>query len=206
MAQPKTYTITYAVLGLLAHTGPRSGYDLKQIFDVALSTMWNATQKQIYSELTRVSDLGWAEMEKVSQENRPDKKVYKITAAGHQALRDWQATHPVKGLQLRDEVLLRFIFGATAAPDELAKTLFESMMEHESRKARYLSNARMLPTGLAPLDGEPKLPGQAPSDPFFVEATKFALKFEEMYIEWLKEAFEFVVEYAEKQNQASAEE
>ena len=209
MAQPKTYTITYAILGLLAYTGRQSGYDLKQIFDVALSTMWNATQKQVYSELTRITDLGWAEMEKVVQENRPDKKVYRITAAGYQALKDWQATHPAKGLQLRDEVLLKFIFGATAAPDELAKTLFDSMMEHEARKAQYLSNARVLPTGPVPVDGDPLLAGQVPPDPFFVEATKFALKLEDMYIEWLKEAFEFVVGYAEKQeaeNQPAEEE
>lgn len=171
--------------------------------------MWNATQKQVYSELTRITELGWAEMEKVVQDIRPDKKVYRITAVGQQALRDWQATHPAKSLQLRDEVLLRFIFGSTAAPDELAKTLLESMMEHEARKAQYLSNARVLPTGPVPLDGEAELPGQAPPDQFFVEATKFALRFEDMYIERLKEAFEFVVSYAEKQitkNQAADDE
>ena len=195
MTQPKAYPITYGVLGLLAYTGPMSGYDLKQLFDQALSPMWNATQRQIYNELSRVEEFGWATMQRLQQENRPDKKVYQITAEGHEALRAWQATHPAKSLQVRDEMLLRFTFGAFATREDLANTLGASIFEHEKRRAQYLDNRVMLPTGPAPLGEHPNMSPDVPRDPFFLEMTRFAFKFEEMYLEWLHEALDFVEGY-----------
>lgn len=200
MSQPKAYPITYGVLGLLAYTGPMSGYDLKQLFDMALSSMWNATQRQIYTELSRIEEFGWATMERQRQESRPDKKVYQITAEGHEALRAWQASQPAKSLQVRDEMLLRFTFGAFATPDDLANTLGASIFEHEKRMAQFLDNRLMLPTGPAPLGEHPNMSPDAPRDPFFLEMTRFAFKFEQMYLEWLHEALDFV----EKHQQNSA--
>lgn len=192
MSQPKAYPITYGVLGLLAYTGPMSGYDLKQLFDQAMSPMWNATQRQIYNELNRIEEFGWATMERKRQENRPDKKVYQITAEGHEALRAWQATRPIKPLQIRDEMLMRFTFGAFATPDDLANTLGASIFEHEKRMAQYLDSRAMLPTGPAPLGKHPNMSAEEPRDPFFLEMTRFAFKFEEMYLEWLRDALDFV--------------
>jgi len=169
-----------------------SGYDLKQLFDQALLSMWNATQRQIYNELSRIEKFGWATMERQRQESRPDKKVYQITAAGQDALRAWQASQPAINLQVRDEMLMRFTFGAFATPDDLAHTLAASIFEHEKRMAQYLDNRVMLPTGPAPLGEHPNMSPNAPRDPFFLEMTRFAFKFEEMYLEWLREALDFV--------------
>ena len=200
MSEPKAYPITYGVLGLLAYTGPMSGYDLKQLFDMALSAMWNATQRQIYNELNRIEEFGWATMERQRQENRPDKKVYQITAEGQEALREWQASSPAKALQMRDEVLLRFTFGAFASPDDLANTLAKSIFDHEQRMAQYLDNRVMLPTGPAPLGEHPNMSQDAPRDPFFLEMTRFAIKFEQLYLEWLREALDFVENHQQSSN------
>src|SRR2546429_5879468 len=123
MEQHEAYPITYGILGLLAFWGPLSGYDIKRLFDHMLSTMWGGVaQSQIYKELRRMKEFGWVDMEREEQESRPDRKVYSITEQGHTALRKWQA-QPPEVFQIRDELLLKVLFGTFASPDDLAENL-----------------------------------------------------------------------------------
>ncbi len=192
MEHEEAFPITYGVLGLLAFSGPMSGYDLKQAFDVALMPMWNATHSQIYNELRRMANLGWVTMERQTQDTRPDRKVYTVNPAGKAALHHWQTMQPVRGLQMRDEVLLRFVFGAFADPRALATTLRAAIADHEQRIATYRANQTCLPATPA-LNGPAtqSSPAEAP-DPFFNEMARFGLLFEEMYLRWLHEALAFV--------------
>src|SRR5215471_4136605 len=118
----EAYPITYGILGLLALWGPLSGYDLKHISDQILAPMWGVVQSQVYKELRRMKDLGWVEMEREEQESRPDRKVYSITGEGYAALRSWQ-TQPPEVFQIRDELLLKVLFGTYATPDYLARNV-----------------------------------------------------------------------------------
>ncbi len=180
----EAYPITYGVLGLLAFAGPTSGYDLNQIFQTALASLWNVTHSQIYNELRRMEELGWVEMERFEQTNRPNKKIYRINENGREALRRWQATHPSSGLQMRDEVLLRFTFGSFADPRELAQTLREAIADHEARLAQYQENKNHIPSTPSSNTNEP--------DKYFVFMARFADIFEKGYLKWLREALAFV--------------
>lgn len=191
MQQSEAYPITYAVLGLLAFAGPMSGYDLKQLFDQTLDPMWNATHSQIYNELRRMGALGWVSMERHEQTARPDKKVYQVTEAGQTALGAWHEQQPARGLQMRDEVLLRFVFGSFAAPAALAETLRASIADHERRIARYQLTQQQLPS-TPPFAGQRPASSPSSPDPFFVEMARFAMMFEQTYLAWLNEALAFV--------------
>jgi PadR family transcriptional regulator AphA len=190
----EAYPITYGVLGLLAIWGPLSGYDVKRLFDHILAPMWGAAQSQIYKELRRMKALGWVEMEREEQEARPDRKVYSITEQGRAALHTWQG-EPAGVFQLRDELLLKVLFGSFAAPDDIAHNLRTSLAEHEMRLLTYRQNAHHLPT-----QSSPTRPGQRPNpyaveqeeDPYFALITRFAIDFEKTYIRWLYEALEMV--------------
>lgn len=81
-------SLDYAILGFLNYHA-YTGYDLKKIFDTSVRHFWAADQSQIYRTLARLTEQGLAEMEKVPQEDRPDRKVYTITEAGREALRTW---------------------------------------------------------------------------------------------------------------------
>lgn len=188
MDRQDAYPITYGVLGLLAFLGPMSGYDVKQAFDVALTPIWNATHSQVYTELRRMADLGWVSMQRHYQETRPDRKVYAVTPAGHTALRQWHTRQPAHGLHMRDEVLLRFTFGAFADPAALAATLRAAIADHEQRVAAYQANQACLPP--TPVgDGAPPAAATADGpDPFFSEMARFGLLLEDMYLGWLREA------------------
>jgi len=78
-------SLDHALLGFLNYH-PYTGYDLKKIFDTSIRHFWPADQSQIYRTLARLTEQGFAEMEKIPQENRPDRKVYHITDAGRAEL------------------------------------------------------------------------------------------------------------------------
>jgi PadR family transcriptional regulator AphA len=86
-------SLDYAILGFLNYH-PYSGYDLKKIFDTTVRHFWPADQSQIYRTLARLTEQGLVEMEKIAQTDRPDRKVYHITEAGHKELLDWLAATP----------------------------------------------------------------------------------------------------------------
>jgi DNA-binding PadR family transcriptional regulator len=86
-------SLDYAILGFLNYH-PYTGYDLKKIFDTSIHHFWPADQSQIYRTLSKLTENGWAEMEKVPQDDRPDRKVYQITETGRAALRAWVAGPP----------------------------------------------------------------------------------------------------------------
>jgi PadR family transcriptional regulator AphA len=192
MEQSEAYPITYGILGLLAFWGPLSGYDIKRLFDHTLSAMWGAAQSQIYKELRRMKELGWVEMEREEQEARPDRKIYSITDQGHEALRKWQA-QPPEVFQLRDELLLKVLFGSFATPADLAQNLRASIAAHEMRLLEYRQNALFLPTrgSVQHNDRRPNpYTVEGEEDPYFRLVVRFAIEFEKTYVRWLYEALD----------------
>jgi DNA-binding PadR family transcriptional regulator len=192
--EQEAYPITYGVLGLLAFWGPLSGYDMKRLFDHTLAPMWGAAQSQIYKELRRMKELGWVEMAREEQEERPDRKVYSITEQGHIALRLWEA-QPPEVFQLRDELLLKVLFGTFAAPGDIAQHLRTSIANHEMRLLAYRQNAHAIPAqGTYPQNNRRPNPYAAEheEDPYFALITRFAIDFEKTYIRWLYESLEMI--------------
>lgn len=190
----EAYPITYGMLGLLAFGGPLSGYDLKHLCDHILAPMWGAAQSQIYKELRRMKELAWVDMVREEQDARPDRKVYSITETGRAALRKWQA-QPPEVFQIRDELLLKVLFGTFAAPGDLAENLRTSIAEHEMRLMAYRQNALFLPAQGALMPGK-KRPDpyttERQEDPYFGLVAHFAIEFEKTYVRWLYETLEFV--------------
>lgn len=192
--EQEAYPITYGVLGLLAFWGPLSGYDLKRVFDHTLAPMWGAAQSQIYKELRRMQSLGWVEMTREEQETRPDRKVYSITEQGHAALRQWQA-QPPEVFQLRDELLLKVLFGTFASPGDIAHNLRTSIANHEMRLLDYLQQSHHIPVrGSYPQGNRRPNPylAEGEADPYFTLIIRFAIDFEKTYIHWLYDALAMV--------------
>lgn len=194
MDRPEAYPITYGVLGLLAFWGPMSGYDIKRLFDHVLSPMWSAAHSQIYNELRRMKELGWVEMEREEQETRPDRKVYRMTQAGYEALTAWQKQPPTI-LQLRDELLLKILFGSFAPPEALEENLRNGIAFHQQRLLKYRETLQYLPKRDATVQssGRPNpYATESEEDLYFRLITDFAIAFEKTYLDWLYEALGIV--------------
>ncbi len=194
MERPEAYPITYGILGLLAFWGPMSGYDIKGVFDHTLAPMWGAAHSQIYKELRRMKELGWVDMEREEQEARPDRKVYSITDKGNTALREWQAL-PADVFQLRDELLLKVLFGTFAAPEHLEKNVRVAIAEHEMRLLNYRQSSNFIPTRGELRHGTKRhnpYATESEEDPYFGLIAHFAIEFEKTYLHWLYETLDFV--------------
>jgi DNA-binding PadR family transcriptional regulator len=200
MERQEAYPITYGVLGLLAFWGPLSGYDLKRLFDHVLAPMWGAAHSQIYNELRRMQTLGWVTMEREEQETRPDRKIYHLTQAGQEALAAWQEQPPTV-LQLRDELLLKVLFGSFASPEALAKNLQAGIASHEQKLLQYRQNLQQLPVRGMPLQPSgrpnPYATENTEEDAYFGLISRFAIDFEKMYLNWLRETLTYLEEHTD---------
>ena len=87
-----------------------SGYDLWKEFSECSNHYWQASQQQIYRELTKLETQGAIASEIVPQEGRPDKKLYRITKEGKETLTQWIG-EPSEPMAIREEVLVKVLSG-----------------------------------------------------------------------------------------------
>jgi PadR family transcriptional regulator, regulatory protein AphA len=126
--------VTWVVLGLIADA-PRSGYDIKRIVDRTIRHFWAASYGQIYPELKRLEAAGWIIGGNAPRGGRA-RTVYRITATGSDALRDWSGGRETR-VELRDESLLRLFF-ADALPRDQAMGLLADRREGYRQMLAYL--------------------------------------------------------------------
>ncbi|AFR48580.1 PadR family transcriptional regulator [Gordonia sp. KTR9] len=94
--------LEHAILVSLAER-PGTGYEIGQQFDRSIGYFWSATHQQIYRTLKKLLDDDLVSVESISQDGRPDKKVYTISDAGRDALADW-AMSPTPLQPLRSDI------------------------------------------------------------------------------------------------------
>ncbi len=110
-------SLEFAILGFLNYH-PYTGYELKKIFDTSIRHFWPADQSQIYRTLARLTERGLVDMEKVPQEDRPDRKVYHITEAGRAELQKWIAGPPPMD-EPRSAPLIQVFFAGQLSDEEV---------------------------------------------------------------------------------------
>ena len=134
VAPPNTLTTTEAVvLGLLAE-GERSGYDLLKRAEDSVAHMWAPAKSQLYAVLPRLVDAGLARRRDVRQTGRPDKQVYRPTAAGREAVRRWLETATPKTW---DELLLKVFFARLCSRAALLAQLDAAAERARAQHADY---------------------------------------------------------------------
>jgi len=105
------YPLRYLALGLMMK-GPSHGYQLDQTLDEDFGMIWKAGQTKLYVTLSTLEEEGLLRSEIEPQENRPDRKVYHLTAKGKNAFLNW-VHEPVPSLRaVRVELIakLRFFY------------------------------------------------------------------------------------------------
>jgi DNA-binding PadR family transcriptional regulator len=77
------------LLALLAKDASH-GYELRARLQLALGPLADALNAgQVYVTLTRLEKAGLVSSERVGQADRPDRKVYELTAAGRERVMEW---------------------------------------------------------------------------------------------------------------------
>ena len=128
-------SLEHAILGFLNYAA-LSGYDLKKAFDASVRHFWPADQSQIYRSLARLAEQDLAEVEVVEQQDRPDRKVYHITAAGRAELRRWLAA-PLPPHEPRSAPLIQVFFAGQLSDQEILTVLERAAVETRQVLAQY---------------------------------------------------------------------
>jgi PadR family transcriptional regulator AphA len=124
----------FLILGLLAQE-ELSGYDIKRIIEERLCGCWDESFGQIYPTLQSLEEGGLARKSIYRQEGKPDRHVYKVTAKGEEALREW-LTKPSAPHKERIEALVKVYLGSVVSPAETRKQLEAFRQEQAERLAQ----------------------------------------------------------------------
>lgn len=126
----------HALLALLAK-GPTHGYDLKRTLESDFGELWGELNiGQIYTTLRRLERDGLVGSETVRQADRPDKKVFSLTPAGHDEVATW-VDEVLPAPRIRDEFFTKLVLaGRSALADPVA------MIDRQRRA--YLRDLRRL--------------------------------------------------------------
>ena len=115
-----------AVLGMLTRR-ERSGYDLLKAIERSVGFFWAPAKSQLYALLPRLVERGLLTARRVEQVKRPDKTLYRITAAGRRALREGLEQAP--SAADRNPFDLRLFFGEHMRPGAV-RAMAEARLEH----------------------------------------------------------------------------
>ncbi|OBJ11821.1 PadR family transcriptional regulator [Mycobacterium sp. 1482292.6] len=132
-----------AVLAALLE-GESSGYDLAKDFDASVANFWPATPQQLYRELDRLAEQGLIQARLVQQERRPNKRMFSLTEAGRDAIRQFTTKAP-KPSVIRDELLVK-VQAADAGDIEAVREFIRDRLHWAGAKVQRYERlrARML--------------------------------------------------------------
>jgi len=123
-------SLRHGLLGLINYK-PMTGYELNKEFCESLGHFWHVRSQQIYKELDAMEKSGWLISERVIQSEKPNKRVYSLTAKGKAEFMDWLSSPKLdvkNAMRGKNAFLMRLGFaGETSA--EQALDLLHSFRE-----------------------------------------------------------------------------
>lgn len=133
--------LAYIALGLLVPE-PKHGYALYRDFVEVFGPVWQAGRSKFYATLAELHEnAGHLDAELEPQENRPPRKVYRITQAGRAAFERWLLEPVAQPREVRTvvPVKLRFfeMLGLAGAEDLLDAQIdvCQARLDREARRA-----------------------------------------------------------------------
>jgi DNA-binding PadR family transcriptional regulator len=134
------------VLGLLSRQ-PMSGYDVKRILDSLSWLIGNPSFGSLYPALHALLEDGQVAVEIQPQPGKPDRKIYTITEAGRQTLREWVSEPIGTDASLR-AFAMRLLLARTFSQPTLRKHLVQrrsQVAEQQQALIDAAGNGRWVP-------------------------------------------------------------
>ena len=126
----------YPVLALLADA-PAHGYEIKRGLEERFGAVISPLNAgQVYTTLQRLQRDELVRDDAVEQSGRPDKRVYRLTGSGREALLEWLGA-PSAPTRLRDDFFMKLHFAQDLGLADPAALI-------EGQRAAYLNALREL--------------------------------------------------------------
>ncbi|WP_109527514.1 PadR family transcriptional regulator [Nocardia aurea] len=113
-----------------------SGYDLAKSFDASVANFWMATPQQLYRELEKMEADGLIQARVLTQERRPNKRLFSLTRAGLDALASFTAEPPRPGA-VRDELLVKVQAMDVGDVEAVRQAIDERRRRAEAKTAKF---------------------------------------------------------------------
>lgn len=117
-------SLKHSLLGLLSYNDS-TGYDLAKFYEDSICFFWPAQMSQIYRDLNAMEELGWIGSRNVSQDKKPNKKVYYLNEAGKQELSKWLSNYPLDKEKDFNPWMIRVFFSGQQSIEENISILRE---------------------------------------------------------------------------------
>ena len=164
------------LLGILKE--PASGYDIKQRFDEIFRHFWGADASQIYRTLNRLERDGKLESWTEPSDKGPDRRVYRATQSGRQALLDWLHEGPILGTE-KFTYLAQVFFLGEANDLEWSERFFSGLREELAQTLATLEAAEQ------GWSQDPRYPDELPIEEFHMQLTlDMGLRKTRALVEW----------------------
>ncbi len=175
-------SLAYVILGLLQQQ-QRTGYDLKtECFDQCIAHLWPADQAQIYRTLDKLEAQGWIACTIEIQHDRPNRKVYQVTAAGEAELIRWLQSHQPSPI-LREPLLVQLYLASQLPADQLSDRAIVYLLQQELMARRdKLAECEAIDL--------PEEQVTARNPKLHQRVLELVMRREQTYIDWLKETIE----------------
>jgi DNA-binding PadR family transcriptional regulator len=127
-------TLDVVLLGLLS-TGERTGYDVRKWIDQHGPFVgYRAQTSQIYRQLARLVEQGWATTRTDPRDAAPDAKLYRLTDAGRSRFDAWVHSPYIPARRPLDpDFQVRMRFAGRTGPDK-ALELVRIELDHRRRQ------------------------------------------------------------------------
>ncbi len=183
-------SLAHAILANLVKQ-PTTGYELVKDFNERIACYWQASQQQIYRELSRLEEQGWIEGERVIQTDRPNKKLYSITPTGLQVLKDWVA-QPSDPAAIREELLVKITAGYLVDLKVIRAEVERRREYHQARLEHYRQTEQAF---FQDLDSAPI------AKQFMYRTLRRGIRYETDWVAWCDETLDWLNRLAQQQEQ-----
>jgi DNA-binding PadR family transcriptional regulator len=173
--------LVHAILSALIERAC-SGYDLAKQFDGSVGFFWQATHQQIYRELSTLEEKELISAKIISQEGRPDKKLYHVTEQGRKFLADWIAK-PSSMNSVKDELLVKLFAGHLVEKEIIIAELERHRNQHLERLSAYKQIEQKYFADPQSLDIDEK---------FRYLTLRNGIRYEQEWLAWCDEAIAFL--------------
>jgi DNA-binding PadR family transcriptional regulator len=142
-AKPNLAATSWALLGMLSYEHELSGYDIRKWIDWSMRFFYGSpAYSQIYSELKKLEQLGLVTSRVENPGATRNRRLYKITPAGLEAVTRWANEAPVDPPVLKHGPLLRMTFGHLTSPSRLKEVLTEHVAYAEEMQRKAAKDAK----------------------------------------------------------------
>ena len=126
--KPNLAATSWALLGMLTYEYELSGYDIRKWIEWSMRFFYGSpAYSQIYSELKKLEKLGLVTSRVENSAGTRNRRLYKITDAGLEAVTQWANESTLDPPVLKHSALLRVTFGHLTDPARLKELLQEHL-------------------------------------------------------------------------------